>query len=338
MSIAEETSPVWSSDELGDDFRQLAIPLGDDPDGEGEIFATLVKHDPPRAAGAARGAVLHLHGYNDYFFQRELAEHCAARGLRFYALDLRKCGRSRRDWLTPHASSDFAQYDEDLRAALAVIREELGEVPLFVHGHSTGGLIAPLSVARLRLDPSCDVSRMVRGLVLNSPFVELPTPAPVRFVAKGLAATLGRIAPAAALPQSELAAYGESIHKNYRGEWDYNLQRKPLLGPPLRLGWLLAVVNAQRELRNSANIAVPALVLHSDRSYLAGSDPERTDTADAVLQVAHIKRWAGRAGPLATAAEIAGARHDVFLSRLEARTRAYTALDEWLESFEQTPV
>ena len=49
------------------------------------------------AAPAASRAVLALHGFTDYFFNTELADHFAARGFAFYALDLRKCGRSRRD-------------------------------------------------------------------------------------------------------------------------------------------------------------------------------------------------------------------------------------------------
>ena len=67
------------------------LPLGLDPDGEGELFATLVRHGE---ATTARHAVVALHGYTDYFFNTELAEHFNARGFVFYALDLHKCGRS----------------------------------------------------------------------------------------------------------------------------------------------------------------------------------------------------------------------------------------------------
>lgn len=282
-----------------------------------------------------------MHGYNDYFFQRGLAEHFAARGYRFYAVDLRKCGRSRREWLTPHYSSDFAQYAADIRAALGVIGAELGPafpdnaVATLVHGHSTGGLIAPLAVARERRDPDSIVSRLVRGLVLNSPFVELPAPVPLRLVATGLAAVVGKAAPTLTLPQSGFGAYGESLHSDYRGEWDYNLARKPLLGPPLRLGWLRAVTRAQRAWRQGLDVGVPALVLHSDRSYLSGSAPDKIDSSDAVLDVAHIKRWAGFITPNTAIAQIRHARHDVFLSLAEARERAYAALDQWLDEREQ---
>ena len=58
--------------------------------------------------------MLYVHGFTDYFFQTELADFLAARGLPFYALDLRKCGRARRPGQTAHYVSDLALYDAEL--------------------------------------------------------------------------------------------------------------------------------------------------------------------------------------------------------------------------------
>ena len=55
------------------------------------MVATLVRL---RAAAPTRRAVLYLHGFVDYFFQTHLAEFFTERGYDFYALDLRKYGRS----------------------------------------------------------------------------------------------------------------------------------------------------------------------------------------------------------------------------------------------------
>ena len=66
--------------------------------------------------------MLALHGYTDYFFNTELADHFADRGFAFYALDLHKCGRSRRDGQTPHFTTDLASYDAELDRALDVDR------------------------------------------------------------------------------------------------------------------------------------------------------------------------------------------------------------------------
>ncbi|MGH9060169.1 MAG: alpha/beta hydrolase, partial [Acidimicrobiales bacterium] len=93
----------WGPDVLGAGYQARIIPLG--TDDEGEVVATLVRRDPsPRAgrAGLAGTAVLYVHGYNDYFFQTDLADFFAERGATFYALDLRKYGRSLRPHHTPN--------------------------------------------------------------------------------------------------------------------------------------------------------------------------------------------------------------------------------------------
>ncbi|GAA3180448.1 hypothetical protein GCM10020255_074200 [Rhodococcus baikonurensis] len=56
--------------------------------------ATLVRYQPQKEAVKTRRAVLYVHGFTDYFFQKHLAEHFAEQGYAFFALDLRKCGRS----------------------------------------------------------------------------------------------------------------------------------------------------------------------------------------------------------------------------------------------------
>jgi hypothetical protein len=83
----------WEPDVLPG-YWQQTVALGIDPDGEGDLVATLVRRGD---GGTARRAVLALHGYTDYFFNTELADRFAERGFAFYALDLHKCGRSRRN-------------------------------------------------------------------------------------------------------------------------------------------------------------------------------------------------------------------------------------------------
>ena len=119
------TPHVWLEDLLGPDFQQRTMPLADDE--EGEVVATLVRHHPPEREGLRPArAVLYVHGWSDYFFQTHLAEYWTALGAAFYALDLRKYGRSLRDHQSPGYVTDLATYDEDIEAALAVIAGELG--------------------------------------------------------------------------------------------------------------------------------------------------------------------------------------------------------------------
>ncbi|MBT2500751.1 hypothetical protein J7E25_16770 [Agromyces sp. ISL-38] len=45
--------------------------------------------------------MLFVHGWSGYFFNRELAAFWSNAGARFFALDLRKYGRSLRPWQAP---------------------------------------------------------------------------------------------------------------------------------------------------------------------------------------------------------------------------------------------
>ncbi len=113
--------------------------------------------------------MLYVHGFTDYFFHEPLADFFTDRDYAFYAIDLRKCGRSREPHHTPHFTTDLAQYDEELGLALEIIAEEVGaETRIIVAGHSTGGLITALWLDRLRRrDPARHA--LVDGLLLNSP-------------------------------------------------------------------------------------------------------------------------------------------------------------------------
>ena len=78
-------------DVLGEPYLAETIALP--PDDEGPVVATLVVR---RAEKPTDKAVLHVHGFCDYFFQTEYAEWWNDRGYDFYAVDLRKYGRSLR--------------------------------------------------------------------------------------------------------------------------------------------------------------------------------------------------------------------------------------------------
>ena len=113
----------WRPDVLGDGFQ--ALTLGLDDDDEGPVVATLVRYSPPvPRPGRSGRVVLYLHGWSDYFFQTGLAQFWAGQGAAFYALDLRKYGRSLRPHQTPTYTDDLAVYDDDLDAALAVVEAE----------------------------------------------------------------------------------------------------------------------------------------------------------------------------------------------------------------------
>jgi len=324
----------WQPDVLPG-YWQLTIPLGDDPDGEGDVVATLLRRGD---AATATDAVLAVHGYTDYFFHAPLGDHFAGRGFAFYALDLHKCGRSWRTGQTPHFTTDLARYDAELDRALAVIGEQTGSARVLVYGHSAGGLIVSLWLDRLR-QRGVTARAGVAGLVLNSPFLDVPGPGVLRWPpTSGLIAAIARAGDKrVARPSNDgVDGYGASLHRDYHGEFDYNLQWKPLAGFPITFGWLRAVRRGQARLHRGLDVGVRNLILRSDHSVSetkGTTDPVALHCGDAVLDVAHIARWAGCIGNRSTIVPVVDAKHDVFLSMPQPRQVAYQQLDTWLDDY-----
>jgi len=316
----------WQPDILGDGYRRHELELGPDPDGEGQVAAVLVRREPAPDE-VVHGAVLYVHGFSDYFFQTGLADTLAGHGLAFYGLDLRKCGRARRPGQTAHYVSDLALYDDELDRALAIVTGAHPGLPVLLVAHSTGGLVLPLWLDRRRA--AGRVAPIV-GLVLNSPWFDLQG----RPVLRGAVTQALRVL-AKALPRRDLklppSVYGQTLHRSRTGEWDFDVELKPLAGFPVTLGWLNAVRRGQARLHQGLDIGVPSLVLRSDRSHFSRRYSPLSDRADTVLDVTQIARWAGCLGGETTVSPIEGARHDVFLSLARPRERAYRLLNAWLD-------
>jgi alpha-beta hydrolase superfamily lysophospholipase len=312
-------------------YWQQTFSLGPDPDGEGDLFATLVRRGEP--GPSAIRAVLVVHGFTDYFFNTDLADHFAGRGFAFYALDLHKCGRSWREGQTPHFTTDLARYDTELERALDLMAQGSG-ADVLIYGHSTGGLILSLWLDRLRRRG--DITRRhITGLVLNSPWLDLQGPAIVRTAPTWAAiGAISRIRKTRVLRPPTEGGYGATLHKEYGGDFDYDLKWKPIGGFPVTFGWLHAVRRAQTKLHRGLDVGVPNLILRSDRSVREVTDPAKADEiqrGDAVLDVKQIARWAGCIGNRSTIVPIVDAKHDVFLSVPESRQAAYRELDRWLD-------
>src|SRR3954454_15009573 len=148
-------------DVLGPPYERHTIDLGNDD--EGAVIATLVRR---RASRPTTRAVLYVHGFVDYFFQTHLADFFAELGWDFYALDLRKYGRSLLAHQTPNFARSLLDYFPELDAAGQIIRDEDGHDQMLVCGHSTGGLITSLWSHSRRNRGWID------GLFLNSPFFD----------------------------------------------------------------------------------------------------------------------------------------------------------------------
>ncbi|MEM6109274.1 alpha/beta hydrolase [Mycobacterium sp. 050272] len=315
-------------------YWQYTIELGPDPAGEGDIVATLIRRGPGGGdGGGLEHAVLTVHGYTDYFFNTALADHFAARGFTFYALDLQKCGRSRRDGQTPHFITDLAHYDTELERALALIGQQAPDVRVLMYGHSAGGLIVPLWLDRLRRR-NAKAHNGIGGLVLNSPFLDLHGPAVLRLgMTSAMIGGLSRVRSKVVLRGTSKGGYGTTLHRDYDGEFDYNLEWKPLGGFPITAGWLHAVRRGQARLHRGLDVGVSNLILRSDHSVTESADAMSMQRGDAVLDVTQIARWAGCIGHRSNVVPVADAKHDVFLSLEGPRSVAYRELDLWLDGY-----
>lgn len=308
-----------NTDVLGAPYTAETIPLPDDH--EGEVVATLVR----RPAGVpTQKAVVHVHGFADYFFQTEYAEWWNARGYDFYAVDLPKYGRSIRPHQTPNYTTDLDAYFPVLDEVWRRVRAEHEQI--VVTGHSTGGLTTPLWADARRPDG-------LVGMLLNSPWLDLQGPAVMRTVVSPVVKRLGRFQPMRAIPRSVSGLYTRSLHREHEGEWEFNLVWKPVESFTVYAGWLRAVRIAQARLQAGLAVPCPVLVLSSG----ASGHPRQMDATvhgtDIVLDVRQIRQWATAVGPHVTYVAIEGAVHDVVLSRPDVRARAYTELDRWLSAY-----
>lgn len=308
----------WEPDLLGPGWERTTLALSaTDPD----LVATVVRRTPAGATGGP--AVLHVHGFNDYFFQTHLAEALEAAGHTFYAIDLRRCGRSWREGQVPHYVDDLAEYRVDLGLAAGLLREELGHDRLAVHAHSTGGLTAALWAA----SPAGRAA--VDALVLNSPWFDLNARWFHRVVSTWVLDTLGPVDRMRVLADGP-SAYSWHLHADNGGRWTYDRALKPAEGFPVRAGWLRAVRRGQARLARGLGLEVPVLVCTAAESGPNARGNPRLDAQDTVLDVAQIRARAPRLGDDVTLVTVPGGVHDLSLSA-DGPRRAYLAtVVEWL--------
>jgi len=311
-------------DLLGPPYESQTLELGSDD--EGPVVATLVRRRADLPAPSRR-AVLWVHGLADYFFQTHVADFFTDLGYDFYALDLRKHGRSLRPYQTPAFCRSVAEYVPELDTAARIIRDDHGHDTLVVAAHSTGGLISALWAHRRR------AAHLVDGLFLNSPFFDFNVPWLMRRPVAEAAARLGRRQPYGVLRLGYFPVYGHSLHRDFRGEWSYILAWKPVGGFPIRLGWLAAITAAHRRLHRGLSIDAPVLVGCSTRSYRSAQWHEAARRADAVLNVGDIVRWAPYLGRHVTLVRIDGGVHDLTLSAPGPRAALFAELATWLEAY-----
>ena len=192
------------------------------------------------------GVVAVVHGYGDHGGRYTwLGEDLAARGWALYAYDLRGHGQSsgRRGQVRR-----FDEYLDDTEVFLDEVRRAQPGKPVFLLGHSMGGLVC----ARLAEVRPPDVT----GLILSSPFLQLVEAVPPSRVAG--VKVLAKVWPNRDIGNTVRAAqlsHEESVVEAYVTD--------PLVHHVAPARWAVALLGAQdAAMAESGRIALPLLVLY----------------------------------------------------------------------------
>lgn len=307
----------WQPDILGDGYEMRYVDQG--KDYSGDVRSTIIRKDSK--CGGKRG-VLYIHGYNDYFFQKEMGDRFVDSCINFYAVDLRKYGRSIMPGQKKFEARDLHEYYADIDSALAQMHRE-GVDDVVLMGHSTGGLISSLY---MHDHPKSDI----KGLVLNSPFLDWNFKGFMKKVAIPVFGSLGKLFPRLSISQGDGNGYQQSLLKQYHGEWDYNQDWKVFHPEKVQASWTRAISKAQNELKKGGDIDVPVLLMHSSGSVTGDEWTPEYQKNDAVLNVDDISKIGRKLGKDVTEDTITDGLHDLMLSAPEVRENAYKSVFDWL--------
>lgn len=318
---------------LGEPFRAAYFDAGDG----GRYHATLVSYPFGSTRPALdsadldktvrpKAAVLYVHGFNDYYFQKLSAEKLDSAGYAFYAIDLHNYGRSLRKGEVIGELRDIASYFPELDSAFARISAEVGDsVPKVLLGHSTGGLVSVLYAG------ARDNGKNLGAIVLNSPFFEMNQPWIVRDVFTPLLSKIGAVFPDITIPRGKEDNYSISLLKDQKGEWEFDTTLKVPGSIPVDFGWGAAIHNGQLVVQEGMNLVPPVLVMHSSCSFKETEWSEEVTRCDVVLDIDDIRNYGAHLGPDVHLVQVQDGLHDLYLSRKEVRDNAYQVTIKFLD-------
>jgi alpha-beta hydrolase superfamily lysophospholipase len=299
-------------------FEQTTIIQPNDYDGK--VVTTLIRKILPENTKA----VLYVHGFSDYFFQEELASQYLQNGFDFYAVDLRKYGRSRLAHQRFFDVRGIHEYDADVDTALKLIAQK-GYKKVLLSGHSTGGLIV---TCYANTHPN---SLLFDAVYLNSPFLDMNLDGFTESIVVPFGSFLGMLIPRAKASGGLSPYYGWAIHKAYYGEWNFDTTWKPITVPAVNFGWTRAIHKGHKEVQRGNCIDKPTLILRSDHSTYGKNWSDDFKRGDAVLSVQDIEKYGKGLGENVTVVSIKDAMHDMTLSTQPARGQSYEVLFDWLK-------
>lgn len=247
--------------------------------------------------------LLFVHGYGEHGAKYlPVAYRLAEKGIASFAFDYRGHGRApgKRGYVR-----SFSDYLLDLEAALGAVE---GAAPLFLLGHSLGGLIA----SRFALQEREGASR-VAGMILTAPYLELALETPRWKVALGR--VVGAVLPWLRVRSGitpELLSSDEAMRDAMRED--------PLAFWTTTPRWFDESRRAQREVMEGAEgWTHPLLLLVPEEDGVAAPDAMRS----------FFERIGGE-GPERRLLSFADGLHELLFEREEIRGKAVEAIAEWV--------
>lgn len=293
-------------------------------DYEGKVITTLIE-SRKNNKGASK-TILYVHGFSDYFFQTHFMDYFNQHNINFFAIDLRKCGRSLLPHQHPNYCRSFREYFPEMDYAIEFIYNENANTQLFLLGHSTGGLLVSY-YAKFGLH-----RKKVSGVILNSPFFDFNVP----FYKKpfiGMMAKSKYQKDAFASIEGLPDIYGRSLHKDFEGEWEYSKDLKPILPFSAYCAWILAVLHIQNIIQEEPNMGdLPILLMHSDLSGNPNKMTTHTTISDVVLNVKDMTRVGNKLSNNVKEVIIDKGLHDLFLSKKEVREKALKEVVDFIQN------
>lgn len=245
------------------------------------------------------------------YFVHGLAEHSGRygfpvayfteRGYACWSFDLRGHGESSGRRVHVDAFDDYAV---DVDAVLQHLRHEHGDLPIFLVGHSMGGLIA-LRFFLDHQDAFC-------GAVLSSPALGThPSQEPPKAL-RAIAGLLSRLWPGVLFPsdlETEAISRDPAVVDAYRAD--------PLVSSKVSARWFTSIEKAMEEVRTRCGeVCRPLLLMHSGGDRL--TDPKIS------------QRWAEKApDQWVTHVEWPGLYHEMFNE--PQRDEVFQRMETWLE-------
>ncbi|HKY05949.1 MAG TPA: lysophospholipase [Blastocatellia bacterium] len=212
-----------------------------------------------REATQVRAEAVLVHGLGEHCGRYgPLTDHLIDRGYRVTAYDHRGHGKS--EGLKGHVNR-FTDYEDDLDRIVAHVRASAGERPLFLIGHSMGGLISLRYLARK--------AQGVAAAVVSAPAIQtvVKAPKPMVMVARIGSRLFPRMRVDNGLDPAVLSR-DQEVGRRYGAD--------PLVNRLVSFRWFTEMTRAMREVREMGPaITLPLLMMHGTGDKIVNFDASR---------------------------------------------------------------